>query len=156
MSLDVRSTVEELFREESGRVLASLIRTLGDFDLAEEALQDALEDALETWPARGIPDNPAAWITRVARNRAIDRLRRSKKLQGKLTELEERAQIDDDVNDTSIEDDRLRLIFTCCHPALSLEARLALTLRTLGGLEVPQLARAFLVSEPAMRQRLWR
>jgi RNA polymerase sigma-70 factor, ECF subfamily len=128
---------------------------LGDFDLAEDAVQDAFAVALERWPGDGVPDNPAAWIVRTARNRAIDRLRRASRYREKLRELEA-LPVSDDEDDFVIEDDRLRLFFTCCHPALAPEARVALTLRTLGGLSTPEVARAFLVSEPAMAQRLVR
>jgi RNA polymerase sigma-70 factor, ECF subfamily len=134
---------------------------LGDFDLAEESVQDAFLVALEVWPQRGVPSNPGAWITRTARNKAIDRIRRAKVLEDKLRELEALApgpdqQGDDEVLDSTIPDDRLRLIFTCCHPALAPEAQVALTLRTLGGLQTPEIARAFLTSESAMQQRLVR
>jgi RNA polymerase sigma-70 factor (ECF subfamily) len=134
---------------------------LGDFDLAEEAVQDAFLVALEVWPGRGLPRNPAAWITTTARNKAIDRLRRARRLENKVQELEalvppfEEDEVNE-VDDSTIPDDRLRLIFTCCHPALALEARVALTLRTLGGLSTPEIARAFLTTEPAMQQRLVR
>ena len=133
---------------------------LGDFDLAEEAVQEAFAQALVTWPARGVPDNPGAWITTTARNRAIDRLRRERTLREKtealstLAALEELGGTEDDVS--GIPDDRLRLIFTCCHPALALEARVALTLRTLGGLTTGEIARAFLTTETTMAQRLVR
>jgi RNA polymerase sigma-70 factor, ECF subfamily len=146
-------------------VVATLIRVLGDFDLAEEAVQDAFVVALELWPRRGVPDNPAAWITTTARNRAIDRIRRTRRHEHKLRELEALGPAEDDSADmpgegdmepSSIPDDRLRLIFTCCHPALAPEAQVALTLRTLGGLQTPQIARAFLTSERAMQQRLVR
>ena len=166
---DPHAAVERLFREEQGRAVATLIRVLGDFDLAEEAVQDAFITALETWPARGIPDNPGAWITTTARNRAIDRLRRRRILAEKAEILgrqalieEELATIDPDaVIDATetmspIVDDRLRLIFTCCHPALAMDARVALTLRTLGGLSTPEIARAFLVPEATLAQRLVR
>ena len=131
---------------------------LGDFDLAEEAVQDAFLRALETWPERGLPDNPGAWITTVARNKALDRIRRAQRLEDKVRELEALVPEthEDEVPDSSIPDDRLRLIFTCCHPALSPEARVALTLRTLGGLRTAEIARAFLASEQAMDQRLVR
>jgi RNA polymerase sigma-70 factor (ECF subfamily) len=132
-----------------------LIRVLGDFDLAEEAVQEAFVTALERWPRDGPPDNPGAWITTAARNKAIDRLRRQKRLREKLRDLEALGGHDgDDVS--AIPDDRLRLFFTCCHPALAPEARVALTLRTLGGLSTPEIARAFLVGETAMQQRLVR
>jgi RNA polymerase sigma-70 factor, ECF subfamily len=133
---------------------------VGDFDLAEEAVQDAFAVALERWPRDGVPDNPGAWITTTARNRAIDRLRRDRRLAEKreaLARLEAlRAKPEAPVDDSTISDDRLRLIFTCCHPALSLEAQVALTLRTLGGLRTPEIARAFLVPEATMAQRLVR
>ena len=137
-----------------------MIRIFGDFDLAEEAVQEAFLDALRTWPVRGLPKNPAAWITTTARNRAIDRIRRAQKLEertealARISELEELGINESDVSD--IPDDRLRLIFTCCHPALQLDARVALTLRTLGGLTTPEIAKAFLVAEPTMAQRIVR
>jgi RNA polymerase sigma-70 factor (ECF subfamily) len=132
---------------------------LGDFDLAEEAVQDAFVVALEVWPRRGLPRNPGAWITTTARNRAIDRIRRARRLEDKVRDLEALvppADEEDEIEHSSIPDDRLRLIFTCCHPALAPEARVALTLRLLGGLQTPEIARAFLTSEPAMQQRLVR
>ena len=134
---------------------------LGDFDLAEDAVQEAFVVAMQVWPERGFPDNPGAWITTTARNKAIDRLRRERRGAEKREELEAleppAATEDDDLEEAPvIPDDRLRLIFTCCHPALAPEARVALTLRTLGGLATPEIARAFLVSEPAMAQRLVR
>jgi RNA polymerase sigma-70 factor (ECF subfamily) len=163
------AVVDRLFREEQGRAVATLIRVLGDFDLAEEAVQDAFITALETWPVRGVPDNPGAWITTTARNRAIDRLRRKRVLAEKAELLgrqalieEELAAIDPDAAldgadaMNPIVDDRLRLIFTCCHPALAMDARVALTLRTLGGLSTPEIARAFLVPEATLAQRLVR
>jgi RNA polymerase sigma-70 factor (ECF subfamily) len=156
--------VDRLFREESGRAVASLIRALGDFDAAEEAVQEAWLVALERWPADGLPDNPGAWITTTARNKAIDRLRREQRLERKREALARLEQAlgrpdDDEAQDdtvTDIPDDRLRLIFTCCHPSIAPEARVALTLRTLGGLATPEIARAFLVSETNMAQRLVR
>jgi RNA polymerase sigma factor, sigma-70 family len=157
--------VDRLFRDEQGRAIATLIRVLGDFDLAEEAVQDAFIAALETWPARGVPDNPGAWITTTARNRAIDRLRRRKRLSEKIetlarnatTEAALRAIDPEPAEDAMhIADDRLRLIFTCCHPALAMDARVALTLRVLGGLTTPEIARAFLLPEPTLAQRLVR
>jgi RNA polymerase sigma-70 factor (ECF subfamily) len=160
-----QAVVDRLFRDEQGRAVATLIRVTGDFDLAEEAVQDAFMAALETWPERGIPDNPGAWITTTARNRAIDRLRRRKRLVQKTEELTREATIDSGLaalessateDAMTIPDDRLRLIFTCCHPALAMEARVALTLRTLGGLTTPEIARAFLVPEPTLAQRLVR
>jgi RNA polymerase sigma-70 factor (ECF subfamily) len=133
---------------------------LGDFDLAEEAVQEAFAVALERWPTEGVPEKPGAWITVTARNRAIDRLRRERRLaekRGALAQLEAlRALPKETVDATTIPDDRLRLIFTCCHPALAVEAQVALTLRTLGGLTTPEIARAFLVSEPTIAQRLVR
>ena len=166
---DPHAVVDRLFREESGRAVATLIRVLGDFDLAEEAVQEAFVSAIETWPVRGVPDNPGAWITTTARNRAIDRLRRRTRLARKQEQLrreaavaEELAAIDPDAalegdaEMSPIADDRLRLIFTCCHPALAMDARVALTLRTLGGLSTPEIARAFLVPEPTLAQRLVR
>jgi RNA polymerase sigma-70 factor (ECF subfamily) len=146
---------EHSFRQESGRVLASLIRTLGDFDLAEDALQDALAIAIERWPRDGVPDNPPGWIVTTAKNRAIDRIRREQTLRRK-TELLDRLAEEEDVDESTIPDERLELIFTCCHPALAIEARLALTLRSLGGLETDEIARAFLVPEATMAQRLVR
>jgi len=143
---------DRLFRRESGRAVATLIRVLGEFDLAEEAVQEAWVVALQRWPADGIPRNPGAWITTTARNRAIDRLRRERVLQEKLAALEALATEEPD----EVPDDRLRLMFTCCHPALAAEARVALTLRTLGGLSVPEVARAFLVAESTMAKRLVR
>jgi RNA polymerase sigma-70 factor, ECF subfamily len=121
-------------------------------------VQDAFLVALEVWPERGLPRNPGAWITTTARNKAIDRIRRARRLEDKVRELEALVPLgeEDEIDDSSIPDDRLRLIFTCCHPALAPEARVALTLRTLGGLQTPEIARAFLTSEPAMQQRLVR
>jgi RNA polymerase sigma-70 factor (ECF subfamily) len=157
--------VDRLFREEQGRAVATLIRVTGDFDLAEEAVQDAFISALETWPSRGVPSNPGAWITTTARNRAIDRLRRRRRLVDKTEQLAREAALetelraigsDSDEAAMLIADDRLRLIFTCCHPALAMDARVALTLRTLGGLTTPEIARAFLVPEPTLAQRLVR
>jgi RNA polymerase sigma-70 factor, ECF subfamily len=157
------SEIDRTFRQESGRAVASLIRVLGDFDLAEEAVQEAFVVALERWPRDGVPSNPGAWITQVARNRAIDRLRRARSLREKTAQLEglealRPPQISpaDQVGSEEIEDDRLRLIFTCCHPALAEEARVALTLRTLGGLTTSEIASAFLVAEATMAQRLVR
>jgi len=160
---DARALAELTFRAESGRVLATLIRLLGgDFDAAEEALADAFVIALETWPRDGVPGNPAAWLTVSARNRALDRLRRAKRQADKLAELESAlspGSLETTMrvgSETRLADDRLRLIFTCCHPALPLESRVALTLRTLGGLSTPEIARAFLVPEATLAQRLVR
>jgi RNA polymerase sigma-70 factor (ECF subfamily) len=165
---DAGTTVERVFREQSGLVLAGLIRTLRDFDLAEEVFQDALVVALEHWPVHGAPRNPAAWITTTARRKAIDRLRREahrdEKHQAAQSLLDalapeggtgsEGGEGDDET--MPIADERLRLVFTCCHPALELPAQVALTLRTLGGLTTAEAARAFLVPEPTMAQRLVR
>ena len=152
---------ERIFREESGRIVATLIRVFGDFDLAEEAMQDAFTVALERWPREGIPANPGAWITTTARRKAIDRLRRDQTLARKRAKIEADAELkalagETETPMTDVQDDRLRLIFTCCHPALALDAQVALTLRTLGGLTTPEIARAFLVPEATMAQRLVR
>lgn len=149
--------IEEIFREEWGRVLASLIATLGDFDLAEDAVQDAFVIASERWPADGVPGNPGGWLLVTARRRALDRLRRERTLAGKLRLLEVPEAVETEEGDTQeIPDRRLELIFTCCHPALSMEAQVALTLRTLGGLGTEEIARAFLVSPETMKRRLSR
>jgi RNA polymerase sigma factor (sigma-70 family) len=139
------------FREEAGRICASLVRQLGDFDLAEDLVQDAVVAALEHWPRTGIPDKPAAWLLRTARNAGIDRLRRNARLRDKLEQLQ--AEI---VPSGDQSDDRLRLIFTCCHPALSREAQIALTLRAVLGMSTAQIARAFIVPEVTMAQRIVR
>jgi RNA polymerase sigma-70 factor (ECF subfamily) len=156
-----RAAAERIFREESGRILATLIRVFRDFDLAEEAMQEAFAVALERWPADGVPANPGAWITTTARRKAIDRLRRDQTLARKRAEIEADAALSALAGEmetpmTELVDDRLRLIFTCCHPALALDAQVALTLRTLGGLTTPEIARAFLVPEATMAQRLVR
>ena len=156
--------VDRIFREESGRVIAGLIRAVGDFDLAEESVQDAFVSALEHWPVEGIPPNPGAWIATTARRKAIDRLRRAKTLERKVEALAQLTATDsEDAGGGmhmdagyAIEDDRLRLIFTCCHPALALDAQVALTLRMLGGLRTPEIARAFLLPEATLAQRLVR
>jgi RNA polymerase sigma-70 factor (ECF subfamily) len=149
--------VEKIFREEHGRVLAALISQFEDFDLAEDALQDALVNALERWEVNGIPNNPGAWLTTVARRRAIDRVRRSTTLERSLVILDPPISPGEpDMDDTQIPDDRLKLMFTCCHPSLAPEAQVALTLHTLGGLTTSEIARAFLVPEPTMAQRLAR
>jgi RNA polymerase sigma-70 factor (ECF subfamily) len=150
--------LDRLFRQESGQVLATLIRYLGDFDLAEDALQDAMVVALERWPADGVPDRPGAWLLTTARRRAVDRLRREAKRDDKHRAAMRWAddQAEDQTMRTTIEDDRLRLIFTCCHPALATEAQVALTLRTLGGLSTAEIARAYLVPEATMAKRLVR
>jgi len=151
-----RAELEDLFRRESGQVLASLIRSLGDFDAAEDALQEATVAALEHWPRDGIPDRPGAWLLTTARRKAIDRLRR----EGRRDEKHASAQLllasNDETDMTTITDDRLRLIFTCCHPSLDIDAQTALTLRTLGGLTTDEIARAFLVPSATMGQRLVR
>ena len=155
---DPHRAVAVAFREHSGKVVATLARVFRSIDLAEEAVQEAFETAIRVWPERGIPENPAAWITTTARNKALDRVRR----EAKRSDLEASAQgpalvIDDDPTTAEeIPDDRLRLVFTCCHPALNAEARVALTLRLLGGLSTPEIARAFLVNEATMAKRLVR
>ena len=141
-----------VFREEAGRLTASLVRSLGDFDLAEECVQDALVSALEHWPRDGVPDNPGAWLMTTARRRGIDRLRRAKRYEQKIAELEDATV----ATPSTMRDERLELIFTCCHPALSREAQVALTLRSVAGLTTPEIARAFLVSESTVAQRLVR
>jgi RNA polymerase sigma-70 factor (ECF subfamily) len=153
--------VARVFREESGRILATLIRLLGDFDLAEEVMQEAFATALERWPSHGVPDNPRAWLVSAARNQAIDVLRRRTRFATRRPELEALALLEENTDvldppENSIDDDRMRLIFTCCHPSLALDAQVALTLRTLGGLTTEEVARAFLVPEPTMAQRLVR
>jgi RNA polymerase sigma-70 factor (ECF subfamily) len=155
---DVEAAVADAFGQDWGRVVATLIRVTGDWDLAEECAQDAFAQALERWPRDGIPRNPGGWLTTTARNRAIDRLRRRVNEAAKLEELARfrTPSIVDNDDDDDFEDDRLRLIFTCCHPALPLEARVALTLRTLAGLTTAEIARAFLVSEATMAKRLAR
>jgi RNA polymerase sigma-70 factor (ECF subfamily) len=153
----VRGDLETVFRDQWGRVLAALIGFLGDFDLAEEAAQEAFATAAERWPRDGVPDNPGAWLVATARNRAIDRIRRTRTLEAKTRLLDLPATVEDEMElDATFPDERLELIFTCCHPALSTEAQVALTLRTLGGLATPEIARAFLVPEATMAQRLVR
>ena len=160
MSTDVKTAVEAAFRDEWGRVVATLIRTTGDWDLAEECAQDAFAMALRRWPKDGIPGRPGAWLTTAARNRAIDVLRRKAVGAAKLREVAamspEPEPYAGETDHSGVPDDRLRLMFTCCHPALSLEARVALTLRTLAGLTTAEIARAFLASEPTMAKRLVR
>ncbi len=148
--------IEATFREEHGRVLAALIGRLGDFALAEDALQDALVNALESWARDGLPRNPGAWLLTVARRRAVDRLRREAAFERQAARLTALAGEDEDEMDDALPDDRLKLMFTCCHPALRLEAQVALTLHTLGGLSTVEVARAFLVPVPTMAQRLAR
>jgi RNA polymerase sigma-70 factor (ECF subfamily) len=148
--------LDRIFRDEWGRVLAGLIGFLGDFDLAEEAAQEAFAIAAERWPREGTPDNPRAWLLTTARNRAIDRIRRERTLAVKSRLLDVPETVEDDVDESTIPDERLELVFTCCHPALALDAQVALTLRTLGGLTAEEIARAFLVPEPTMAKRLVR
>ncbi|MCB9490585.1 MAG: RNA polymerase sigma factor [Dehalococcoidia bacterium] len=153
--------LSDVFREEHGRILATLIRSCGDFDLAEDALQDAVATAADRWERDGVPDNPGAWLTTAARRKAIDRIRRDQRFAAKLDALgalleDQEGIAPDPVDAHPVEDDRLRLIFTCCHPALAPEARLALTLRTLCGLTTAEIARAFLVSETTVAQRIVR
>jgi RNA polymerase sigma-70 factor, ECF subfamily len=152
--------VGRIFREESGRSVAALIRVFGDIDVAEDAVQDAFAVALRKWTGDGLPPNPGAWITTTARNRAIDRLRRESRGRELLSEAAILSRGNDNPGSPEregrVQDDRLRLIFTCCHPALSTEAQVALTLRLLGGLSTREVARSFLVTEPAMAQRLAR
>jgi RNA polymerase sigma-70 factor (ECF subfamily) len=149
-------TLEQAFRDEWGGVLATLIGFLGDFELAEEAAQEAFAIAAERWPRDGTPDNPSAWLVTTARNRAIDRIRRDRTLAAKTRMLDAPEAIEDDLGETTFPDERLELVFTCCHPALALDAQVALTLRTLGGLGTGEIARAFLVPEPTMAKRLVR
>jgi len=149
-------TLEQAFRDEWGRVLAALIGFLGDFDLAEEAAQEAFAIAAARWPLEGTPASPRAWLVTTARNRAIDRVRRERTLAAKTRLLDVPETREDDVDDATIPDERLELLFTCCHPALALDAQVALTLRTLGGLETDEIARAFLVPETTMAKRLVR
>jgi RNA polymerase sigma-70 factor (ECF subfamily) len=153
----VVAILEQAFREQRGRVLAALIGFLGDFDLAEEATQEAFAIAAERWPRDGAPSNPGTWLVTTARNRAIDRVRRDRTLAAKTRLLEVPEAVDDPMDEeTTFPDERLELVFTCCHPALDIDAQVALTLRTLGGLTTPEIARAFLVGEPTMAQRLVR
>ena len=155
--------LEQVFRAESGPVLATLIRILGDFQLAEDALQDALTAALETWPNNGVPTSPGAWLTTTARRKAVDRIRHLRIVEAKRSELALSLRLDqegrglpDDIEVSPVPDDQLRLVFTCCHPALAPEAQVALTLQTLGGLSIAEIARGFLVGEATIAQRLSR
>jgi RNA polymerase sigma-70 factor, ECF subfamily len=162
----VETVVADAFRQEWGRINAALIHQTGDWDLAEECAQDAFAQALRRWPRDGVPDRPGAWLMTVARNGAIDRLRRSRTYRAKVEELavmatretgtSDDAEPDANADDGGVADERLRLIFTCCHPALAMEARVALTLRTLTGLSTAEIARAFLVPEATMAKRLVR
>jgi RNA polymerase sigma-70 factor (ECF subfamily) len=152
---EVQSAITDAFQQEWGRIVATIIRLTGDWDLAEECAQDAFTKAAERWPREGVPRRPGAWLTTVARNRALDHMRRD---QLGVTKLQEAAMLNP-AEGTGVEevpDDRLRLMFTCCHPALALEAQVALTLRTLAGMTTPEIARAFLVPESTMAQRLTR
>ncbi len=157
---DHHATVEAVFRSESGRIIAGLIRVSHSFDLAEEAMQDAFAAAVVSWQAEGIPDNPAAWITATARRKLIDYARREQTRRNNedqlLYEYESRSSAIDEEMSRPFTDDRLSLIFTCCHPAINMQAQVALTLRTLGGLTTPEIARAFLVPEATLAQRLVR
>ncbi len=155
------AALERVFRDERASVLATLIRQVGDFQLAEDAVQDAFESALATWPRDGIPRSPGAWITVAARRRAIDRLRRDRSVADRAARLAELTRLDEQEHpsrseETVLDDDRLRLIFTCCHPALDQSAQVALTLRTIGGLTTAEIAHAFLVAEPTMGKRIVR
>jgi RNA polymerase sigma-70 factor (ECF subfamily) len=159
VTADVEAAVAEAFDAEWGRVVATLVRLTGDWDLAEECAQDAFTTALERWPRDGIPRRPGAWLTTVARHRAVDRARRERLGESKTREVAVMAAGREDVDtasDEEVPDDRLRLMFTCCHPALSFEAQVALTLRTLAGMTTPEIAHAFLVPEATMAQRLVR
>ena len=159
MTPDVEAAVATAFQAEWGRVVATLVRLTDDWDLAEECAQDAFATALERWPRDGIPRRPGAWLTTVARHRAVDRLRRDRSGAAKTREVAVMALGEEDelpLNEDEVPDDRLRLMFTCCHPALSFEAQVALTLRTLAGMTTTEIARAFLVPEPTMAQRLVR
>jgi RNA polymerase sigma factor (sigma-70 family) len=162
MSADTHRTIDAVWRIESPRIIAGIARIVHDLGLAEELAQDALVAALEHWPASGIPDNPGAWLTVAARHRAIDHLRRNKRLEGKREELRyehegrQKAPDYDSAIDDDFGDDLLRLVFTACHPVLSSDARVALTLRLLGGLTTAEIARAYLVPEATVAQRIVR
>jgi RNA polymerase sigma-70 factor (ECF subfamily) len=157
---NARTIIDRIVREEWGRVISALLSVCRDFDIAEDALQDAVVTALRVWPAQGVPDSPRGWLLRTAQRRAIDRFRRDTNFAGKRGEYEALLRLDttpaSDEADQPIPDERLTLIFTCCHPALSPDARVALTLRTVGGISTAEIARAFLVSEQTMAQRLVR
>ncbi len=161
--VEPKSVAESVFRQQSGRIIATLIRISGSFDLAEEALQEAFASALARWPVAGIPDNPAAWITTTAHRKLIDHVRRDHTRRDKQDSLRYETPTSYPADDAALDassmnypDDRLRLMFTCCHPALNTEAQVGLTLRTLGGLTTPEIARAFLIPEPTLAQRLVR
>src|SRR5213596_1247083 len=160
MRPDANAAVDAVYRSDWGRIIATLIRLAGDFDVAEEAAQEAFAAAVDQWRASGVPDFPRAWIIQTARHKAIDRIRRRTRFEEKLeTYVADglgRTIEEPDYDTSEIPDDRLRLIFTCCHPALALEAQVALTLRTLGGLQTDEIARAFLVPVATMAQRLVR
>jgi RNA polymerase sigma-70 factor, ECF subfamily len=151
-----RTLIEQVFRDEWGRVVAALVGFFGDFDLAEEAAQEAFAIAAERWTREDPPAKPGAWLVTTARNRAIDRIRRDRTLAAKTRLLTVPEAVEDEMEETAFPDERLELLFTCCHPALGLEAQVALTLRALGGLSTEQIARAFLVPEPTMKRRLTR
>ena len=160
---DVQAIAESVFRQESGKITAGLIRLSGSFDLAEEAMQEAFASALVNWAEKGVPENPAAWITAVAQRKIVDQIRREQTRRGhedaliyETEHLKTHHEPEIDTEAMHLPDDRLRLIFTCCHPAINQEAQIALTLRTLGGLTTPEIARAFLVPEPTLAQRLVR
>jgi RNA polymerase sigma-70 factor (ECF subfamily) len=154
--IPIRATIERAFHEQSAIVRAALYGATRDFALAEDALQDAFIAALEQWPASGVPSDPVAWLATVGRRRAIDRLRRRAVRDAKAPDLESLARLEETPLQGPVADDRLRLVFTCCHPALAIEAQVALTLRTVAGLTTPEIARAFLVSEATLAQRLVR
>jgi RNA polymerase sigma-70 factor (ECF subfamily) len=154
--LSASTPLEQVFRDEWGRVIAALVGFLGDFDLAEESAQEAFTVAAERWPRDGTPANPGAWLVTTARHRAIDRIRRDRTLAAKLRLLDRQEAVEDEMDGTTFRDERLELIFTCCHPALALDAQVALTLRALGGLSTEEIARAFLVPAPTMKRRLSR
>lgn len=154
---DARDAAGDAYRSEWARVVATLIRITGDWSLAEDCAAEAFETALSRWPVDGVPRNPGAWLTTVAKNRALDRLRRAAVLDRKLEEVAAMTELEHlDAETADVPDDRLRLIFTCCHPALTMEARVALTLRTVAGLSTAQIARAFLVAEATVAQRIVR
>src|SRR5579859_7469510 len=161
--MDTQAVAESVFREESGKIIAALIRISGSFDRAEDAVQEAFASALATWPRTGVPSNPGAWLMTAAHRKLIDQVRRDHTVRDKedavryeIEAFSPRSEINLDVEPMHLPDDRLRLIFTCCHPAISPESQIALTLRTLGGLSTPEIAKAFLLPEPTLAQRLVR